>query len=1156
MSVDFVHLHNHSEYSLLDGACKLGELIRQTKDLGMPAIALTDHGALFGAIEFYMAAKKADVKPIIGCESYICADRREKKVTGGGRGEYANHLLLLAKNETGYRNLVKLSSIGYTEGFYYRPRVDHETLTQYAEGLIATSGCLAAEIPALLLNDDEEGAYRKAGWYKDLFGPDFYIELQWHNFDEDRKVFPKLIALAKRLGCKTVATNDTHYLKREHAEAHDVLLCIGTGTTLADANRMRFDTNEFYLKSPAEMAQLFADQPEALATTMEIAEKCDLQIDFSKRYLPKFPLPDGEVDEVQYLTKLARAGLTRRFPSPDTKLVERLDYELAMIQRMGFAGYFLIVSDVINHARSIGVAVGPGRGSSAGSLVCYVLGITDLDPLRFELYFERFLNPERISLPDIDIDFQDEGRDKVLEYVKSRYGADSVTQIITFGRLKARAVVRDVGRVLGLSYGEVDKLAKKIPEGPNVRLKSPEQGGGNWRSARQDNPELEALLEERAEYRKILEIGEVLEGTSRHASTHAAGVVVTPGPLTDYVPLYRQSDTSITTQYDMTVVDKIGLLKIDFLGLRTLSVVSRTLQMLKAHGIELDLQAILEEHDDKTYQLLSRGDTISVFQLESRGMRDWLSKLKPNCIEDIVAMVALYRPGPMDMIGDFVRRKHGQEKTTYLHPKLEPILKGTYGIAVYQEQVLAIARDMAGFTLARADILRRAMGKKDPKELARMKAEFIEGCKTHSRMTEKLAHQLFDQVEKFAGYGFNKAHAACYAVLAYQTAFLKANHTAEFMASEMSSMHGDTKPMPKLINECRRLGVSVLPVDVNASDRYFTVEDGKIRCGLEAVKNVGAGPIEAITEARQKEGPFTSFFNLAARVDTRIVNRKAMESLIGSGALDSLGGHRAQYMAALDQFFAYSAACEKERELGQSSLFGGGGGGGGGSGAGMREPNLPDIPLYAPEQALSLEKELLGFYVSGHPLDAVRSEVEKLAEAHLGDTSELQDLQTVRLAGVVTEVRRSQTRKGKAMASIVLEDFTGSAELLFFNDALETYAPMLKKEATLVVNTRVSCREDEEPKFIAQQAFTLEEAKAEFARSMWLTLNESSLSEATLDALEDLFLKHTGNVPIYFKVVQEGQSRFLQSRRYRLKTSLQVLKQVQEMLGHAQVKIG
>jgi len=1149
VKAEFVHLHNHSEYSLLDGACKLDEMISRTRDLGMKAIALTDHGALFGAVEFYLAARRAGVKPIIGCEAYICPDRLDRATAKGRWGEYASHLLLLAKNETGYRNLVKLSSIGYLDGFYYRPRIDPETLHAHREGLIVTSGCLAAEIPSLLLADDEEGAWKKACWYRDLFGEDFYIELQWHDLPEDHRVFPRLRQLAKRLGAKIVGTNDTHYLMKEHAEAHDVLLCIGTNANVSDTNRLSFGTQEFYLKSPKEMAALFDDCPEAVTTTLEIAEKCDLTLDFSQKYLPRFPLPEGETDEVEYLAALARAGLARRYGQITPELADRLNYELDMIERMGFVGYFLIVSDFIRYAREIGVAVGPGRGSSAGSLICYALGITNLDPIRFSLYFERFLNPERITLPDIDIDFQDEGRDKVIEYVRQKYGAESVTQIITFGRLKAKGVVRDVGRVLGLGYGEVDRLAKKIPDGLNVRLSVSKGEEDKWRCAMEDNPELGALLAEREEYRKIIELGKILEGTSRHASTHAAGVVITPGPLTDYVPLYRQSDGSITTQFDMNIVDKIGLLKMDFLGLRTLSVIAATLQMLKERGIEVDLDAILEKHDEKTYDLLARGDTIAVFQLESRGMREWLTKLKPSCLDDIVAMVALYRPGPMEMIPGYVRRKHGQEKIEYMHPKLEAILRSTYGIAVFQEQVLAIARDLAGFSLGRADLLRRAMGKKNADEAEKIKPEFIEGCAEHSGMTPEQAAKLFDLVRPFAQYGFNKAHAACYGVLAYQTAYLKANFTAEYMAAEMSSYHGETRQIPKLMNECRRLGIRVLPPDVNASDRLFAVREGAIRCGLEAVKNVGSGPITAILAAREQGGPFRSFFDLAARVDTRQVNRKAMESLIGAGALDSLGGHRAQYMIALDQFFAYATSTSRERDLGQSSLFGGGG-------SVAREPQLADVPPYSADQQLGLEKELLGFYVSGHPLDEDRKQVEQIATCSLGDTSELTDQQTARLVGVITDVRRQQTRRGKTMAMVSIEDFTGSGELLVFGDLLEAQGTLLRKEAKLVFNTRVSCREDEEPKFIVQGVYTLEEARAEFASSLWLTVGEPGLSAATLDALEDLFAKHTGSVPVYFKIKEGGQERVMQSRRYRLKTSPEVVKQVRDMIGNSQVKVG
>ncbi len=1150
MSAEFVHLHNHSEYSLLDGACRVHELIARTKELGMDTIALTDHGSLFGAIEFYNAANKAGVKPIIGCEAYICPNRFEKRTTGGGRGEYAHHLLLLAKNETGYRNLVKLSSHGYTEGFYYRPRIDHDLLAKHAEGLIATTGCLASEIPQFLVNEDHKRAWERASFYKDLFGTDFYVEMQTHDIAEESKILSQLPPLAKKLGARIVATNDTHYLKREHAEAHDVLLCIGTASNVADKNRLKFETQEFYLKSPAEMKRLFADYPEALATTLEIADKCDLKLDLSKRHLPKFPLPEDQTDEAAYLTGLARAGLSRRFPNVTPELEQRLSYELQTIIQMGFAGYFLIVADFIRYAKEIGVVVGPGRGSSAGSLTCYALGITDVDPIRFDLYFERFLNPERISMPDIDIDFQDEGRGRIIDYVRNKYGDESVTQIITFGRLKARAVVRDVGRVLGLSYGEVDRLAKKIPEGINVRLKALEGVSDGGREARHENPELEALLQERQEYRKIWEIGEILEGINRHASTHAAGVVITPGPLTDYVPLYRQSDGSVTTQFDMNIVDKIGLLKMDFLGLRTLSVLARALEMLEARGVHVDLRAILEEHDQKTYDLFSRGDTIGVFQLESRGMREWLTKLKPTCIDDIVSMVALYRPGPMEMIGDFIRRKHGEAKIEYLHPKLEAILKPTYGVIVFQEQVLAIARDLAGFSLGRADILRRSMGKKDIKELERVKNEFIEGCVAHSGMTQRLAQQVFDLVQPFAGYGFVKAHATCYAVLAYQTAFLKANYPAEFMAAEMTSWHGGTRMMPRLINDCRRMGVAVLPPDVNSSEQFFTVEDGKIRCGLEAIKNVGGAPIQSIIEARKQGGKFASFFNLASRVDTKQANRKAMESLIQAGALDSLGCNRAQCMTGLDLFFAFASQTEQERDLGQSSLFGGGDS----QASHLRELELPEVPDYERAQKLSLEKDLLGFYVSGHPLDDYHSDIEQISATPLGETSELKDQTTVRLAGIVTEIRRSMTKKGKAMATITLEDFTGSGEILLFSDVIDAAAEKLHKEARLVVNARVTVREDEDPKFVAQELYTFEEARAEFARSMWVSLPAQALTDETMNALEDIFMRHTGNVPIYFKVEQDGEERIVQSKRFRLKTSAEVRKQFQDMFGNSEIK--
>ncbi|MBK6766286.1 MAG: DNA polymerase III subunit alpha [bacterium] len=1140
MSADFVHLHNHSEFSLLDGACKLNDLVRRTAALGMPAIALTDHGALHGAVDFHSIAKAQGIQPIIGCEVYICKDRKDRSSGQRSRGgEYANHLLLLAKDELGYKNLVKLSSIGYTEGFYYRPRIDHATLEKHSEGLIATSGCMASEVPSLLMSGEEAGAWERAIWYKELFGDDYYIEVQRHNLPEEPELNRQLVKLAQRLGSKLIATNDTHYLERGHHEAHDCLLCIGTGKNVADSERLRFGSSEFYLKSADEMAALFSDLPEALLNTREVADKCLINLDFSKRHLPRFPLPESETSETSYLTGLARAGLTRRYPTVTRDLEERLNYELGIIDQMGFSGYFLIVSDFVRYARSIDVPVGPGRGSAAGSLVCYALGITSLDPIKFDLYFERFLNPERISMPDIDIDFHDEGRAKIIEYVREKYGAECVAQIITFGRLKAKAVVRDVGRVLGMSYGDMDKLAKKIPDGPTSSLATATDG----------NPELSQMLAEREDYRKVWQIGGTLEGLCRHASTHAAGVVITPGPLTDYVPLFKQSDNSITTQYDMNVVDKIGLLKMDFLGLRTLNVIELCLRMLEQRGVTIQLEALHEEVDQRTYDLLGRGDTTGVFQLESGGMREWLTKLKPNCIDDIVAMVALYRPGPMNMIGDFIDRKHGRSPISYLHPKLEPILKQTYGVIVYQEQVLRIARDIAGFTLGRADILRKAMGKKKKEEMDKVRAEFISGCLKHSGLSKTLAEEIYELVRKFSEYGFVKAHAACYAVLAYQTAYLKANYQAEFMASEIASYHGETKQMPKLIADARRNNVEVFPPDINISERNFSVKGTAVRCGLENIKNIGQGPVEEILAARAKDGAFKSFFDLAARVDSRIVNRKVLESLIGSGTLDSLPGNRAVFFSAIESFLSFSAEKERERQFGQSSLFGDAAAGGA-----TMEPKLPELMDQPLVEKLGRERELLGFYASGHPLSNERQTVESITTAQLGDTSELSDQDSVRLGGVVTDIRRQVTRKGKPMATLTFEDFTGSAEILVFADALESYIHLLQKDAKLIVLARVSRREEEEPKFIAEEIYTVDEAKARFAKRLLIHLAPRPNIDITLNALEDLFASHTGDVEILFRVEQNGEQRFIRSRRYRLKTSLDVLKQVGNMIGEANVE--
>lgn len=1134
-SSDFISLHNHSDYSLLDGACKVRDLVQQAAEFGMPAVALTDHGALFGAIEFYKAAKEAGIKPIIGAELYICKDRFDRTTR---MSEGTNHLVLLAKNETGWRNLVTLSSLGYTEGYYYRPRIDHALLRKHAEGLIALSACWKGEVAQHVRAGDLESATERAAWYRDLFGEDFYIEIQRHLMEGEDDVNRGLITVAERLEIPVVATNDTHYLKKEHAEAHDALLCIGTGASVADADRMRFPTPDFYFKSGEEMASRFADMPEALLKTREVAEKISLELDFSKRFLPNFPLPEGERDASEYLRKLAVKGLEERYSTVNDDLRQRLDFEIQTIVQMGFAGYFLIVADFCDFARREGIPVGPGRGSAAGSLVCYALKITDLDPLRFDLYFERFLNPERISMPDIDIDFHDDGRAKVIEYVKEKYGSQSVTQIITFGKMKARAVVRDVGRVLGISYSEVDRLAKKIPEGFGVTLEG----------AYETTPELRDMIEGSENFQRLWRISRVLEGVNRHASTHAAGVVVTPGLLTDYVPLFRQSDGSITTQFDMNMVEAIGLLKMDFLGLRTLYVLDAAIESLHRKGVDIDLHS-LPLDDKKSYAMLGRGETTAVFQFESSGMREWLTKLKPTRIDDLVAMVALYRPGPMEMIGDFVRRKHGQQEIAYLHPKLKPILESTYGVIVYQEQVLRITRDLAGFTLGRADILRRAMGKKKRGEMAKMRKEFIEGCKEHSNIRTELARNLFDLVERFSGYGFVKAHAASYALLAYQTAYLKVHFPAEFMAAEMSSWRGEVKQMPKLIEECRRIGLKLLPPEINKSGERFGVVEGDIRCGLASIKNVGSGAVASILEARETGGEFKSFFDFAERVDSRQINRKVLESLIGAGALDCLGGHRAQYMALIDGFL--SAAQRSSGSRDQVSMFEAAPD----SDTGLN-PELPDVPPYDHELILKREKELLGYYVSGHPLDAFRQDFESLIQTTLGEKSELQDSDTVRVGGVITAVKRVITKRGNPMATVTLEDFTGSGDVLVFGEALEEASPLLAKEQSVIVLARVSAQEDKDPKFIAQEVYTLDQARIRFARGLFITMSADCVNEDTLNSLEDLFLEHSGDVQLYFRIaVPDGKSYLLRSRRYRLKTSEEVIRRMQEVIGTGEIQV-
>ncbi len=959
----FVHLHQHSQYSLLDGACKLPELIRRAVELKFPAIALTDHGNMFGAIEFYQEAIKQGVKPIIGVEAHIAPTSRFDKASHGIK-DASFHLTILAKNEKGYRNLMKLVTIGYLEGFYYKPRMDKEVLKKYGEGLIGLSGCLEGEVPYYLRNDQMNEALRAIHDYQEIFGKDdFYLEIYDHGIEEQKKVVTKYLELSRELKIPLVATNDVHYIHRSDAEAHDALLCIGTGTTIDEPNRMKYATDQFYLKSAEEMTELFKSVPEAIENTLQIAQRCNLELDFTKTYLPRFDPPPGKTKE-QYLYELCEEGIKKKIGGISPEYKTRLDYEISIIQSMKYVSYFLIVWDFIHYAKEKNIPVGPGRGSAAGSLVAFALGITDIDPIRNGLIFERFLNPERVSMPDIDIDFCYERRDEVIDYVRKKYGQENVAQIITFGTMMARAAVRDVGRVMGLSYQEVDRIAKLIPAELNITLDQ----------ALKTEPKLRELAETDPRITKLLETSRALEGLTRHASTHAPGVVRSDVPLTDYTPLFKTGD-QVTTQYSMTALEKIGLLKMDFLGLKTLTVIDETCKIIKRRqGIDVLIREIPFD-DSKTYDLLSRGETFGVFQLESSGMRDILKKMKPRKFEDIVALLALYRPGPIGsgMVDDFIRRKHNPSLIKYDHPVLESILKETYGVILYQEQVMQIVSKVAGFSLAKADSLRKAIGKKIPEVMEREKQSFLEGAKKNG-IHERIAEKIWNLIEYFAGYGFNKSHSAAYAFLSYQTAYLKANFPVEFMTALLTAEKDNTDKIVRHIEEAKRLSIEVLPPSVNESYLEFTClltkpgEDpsrGTIRFGLSAVKNVGSTAIESIIATRVKDGPFGSFYDFTERVDLRVCNRKVLESLIKCGAFDGFDLYRSQLVAMLDQALDMGGKLQRDRQIGQLSFIDNLHSEKG-TKLGVRD--IPNVPEWPESQLLAYEKELLGFYVSSHPL--------------------------------------------------------------------------------------------------------------------------------------------------------------------------------------------
>ncbi|UCD16461.1 MAG: DNA polymerase III subunit alpha [Candidatus Zixiibacteriota bacterium] len=1134
---NFVHLHTHSQYSLLDGACKLDEVIELAREYKMPALAITDHGNMFGAAEFYKKATRAGIKPIIGIEAYVAGGSRFDKRPSSTSPDGGFHLVLLARNQTGYKNLVMLSSAGYLEGFYHRPRIDRELLKRHAEGLIALSACLKGEVNWHLLRGDPDKALLAARELNDIFGDgNFFLEMQNHGMDKEQLLIPMIHTIHRETGVPVVATNDCHYLKQTDSEAHDALLCIQTGKFVSDQDRMRYDTDQIYFKSPDEMQEMFADFPEAIENTVRIAERCNLEIKMDKLYLPHFPIPEEYVDADDYLRKLAERGLEERYPRVTAEIRERLDYELGVIRQMGYAGYFLIVKDFIDHARKIDVPVGPGRGSAAGSLVSYCTRITNIDPIKYSLLFERFLNPERISMPDIDIDFADRGREKIIDYVVEKYGKDNVTQIITFGRMAARAVVRDVGRVLGMAYAEVDRIAKMVPFATDMTLNK----------ALTLNRELRELYENDVRVRKLIDLSRTLEGLTRHASTHAAGVVIAPTALTDYVPLFKGSRDEVTTQFDMKMIEEIGLLKMDFLGLRTLTVIKDCLDMVEEnHGKRIDIDNV-DLKDKKIFRLFSRGDTIGIFQFESSGMRDYLRKLKPERFTDLIAMNALYRPGPLDsgMIDTYVKRKNGRETISYEHPKMERILEDSYGVIVFQEQVLQIANALAGYTMGKADILRKAMGKKQAELMAEQKKAFLKGCE-NNRIDSKIAGSVFDQIETFARYGFNKAHSTGYAFVAYQCAYLKTHYPLEFMAANMTSEIDSSDRIYVLMEECRRMNITVLPPDVNESSKAFRVRDGKIRFGLLGVKNVGSGAVEAIIEARGEGDDFHSFADLVSRVNLKQLNRRTLESLIAAGALDSLPGSRAQKTAMVEEMLEFGQKVSAFANT--NDLFAPDGGE-----IERVEPALPDIPEWSVSRRLAGEKDMLGFYVSGHPLDRFRSELGAFGTVDTERLAEVRDGREVRLGGIISSLSLKTDKRGNQMAFATVEDFKGKVDLIIFSDCFEKGKPFLAEDNIIMLSGRVSTRENENPKIVVSDLFPLDALSERFKCQLVIRIDEE-ISEKKLTAIQNALTKNQGETPVIVAARKNGEEYLIRSQKFSVEPKGKLLVKLKEILGDSSV---
>ena len=1151
----FVHLHIHSEYSLLDGANRIKDLPVRAKELGMNAIAITDHGVMFGAIDFYKACKANGVKPIIGCEVYVAPRGRKDKEPK--IDEKYNHLILLAKNNEGYKNLAKLVSLGFIEGFYYKPRIDKEILEKYHEGIICLSACLAGEVNQAILNNNIEEAKKVALWFKNLFGEDYYLEVQNNGIKEQVLVNQKLVELSKELNMPLVATNDAHYLKKEDAYNHEVLLCIQTGKKMTDEDRMRFDTDELYVKSPQEMIEYFKNIPEAIENTVKIAEKCNVEFEFGHTILPNYDVPEQYSTHYDYLESLTQAGLAKRYGQNITKEIQdRAQYELSVIKKMGYVDYFLIVWDYINYAKTHNIPVGPGRGSGAGSIVAYSIGITDIDPIKYNLIFERFLNPERISMPDFDVDFCYEKRDKVIEYVCDKYGKENVSQIITFGTMSARMVIRDVGRALDVPYAETDKLAKMIPNELHITIKK----------ALEQNRELKELYENDATVKKLIEIAMALEGMPRQASTHACGIVITKEPVVNYVPLYMR-DNTISTQYIMTTLEELGLLKMDFLGLRTLTVIQDTIDLVKKDKC-IDVEFDKDMNDPKVYKLWQDGNSVGIFQFESQGMTNFMKELKPDCLEDIIAGVSLYRPGPMDQIPRYIANKKDPEHAVYTHPALKPILEVTYGCMVYQEQVMQIVRDLAGYSLGRADLVRRAMGKKKLDVMAKEREIFINGqlnengnivvpgC-VRNGIDAESANKIFDEMAEFAKYAFNKSHAAAYAVVSYRTAYLKAYYPAEFMAATLNSFLGNLDKIPDYIEECKRLNIQILKPDINKSYTKFTVDNEKIRFGLGSIKNVGTAAVDEIVEERTKNGEFKDFADFCERIKDLSVNKKCVESLTKAGAFDNFEQTRSTLIASYETIIDTISNSDKKSFDGQVSMF---------DLTPVENKKIDEIkynytilPEYTEKEMLFMEKEMLGIYISGHPLEKIKSQIElqttintyqmKKINSDIEETgmSEFEDNQFVKYAGIVTSVKKKYTKTNKLMAFITVEDMYGPTEVIVFENCYQNCANILVEDSIILVEGRLSVREDEDTKIVARdiKEFGIQKRKI-------LSIDITELDEDSKNKLRgaiNFFSGDKNNMPIQ---IINGDKKDLAGGIYITDT---ILSELQELIGKERIKI-